>query len=152
MKIRIEIEPGIPEEVIIRAPAVTDEILRIQKALENAASRRGELAVHSGEGEIFLSYGEILYFEGSDDYVCVHTAQDCFRSAMRLNELAGILPRAFVRSSKSGIVNTAKIRSITRGPTGVGEASFAGCGKKAYISRMYYSAVRETIEEMRLRK
>ena len=34
MKLRIEIDPDLPEEVIIRAPAITDEIRKLQDTIE----------------------------------------------------------------------------------------------------------------------
>ncbi len=152
MKIRIEIDPSAEPEVIIRGPSLTEEILRIQKAVEQGTSKQDELAVHSGNGEYFLSFGEILFFDVSDNAVWAHTGSECFRCPLRLHELQELLPHTFVRFSKSGILNTARIRSLTRGPTGTGEACFPGTEKKAYVSRMYFNMVRDTIEETRLRR
>ena len=91
-----------------------------------------------------------MFFETDGDHTVVQTAEDCYLCPQKLTDLLSVLPREFVRASKSCIVNTSKIRSITRSPTGVGTAAFEGCGKKAYISRMYYKVVRETIGETRL--
>ena len=119
MKIRIEIDPDAEREVIIRTPAIDDEI---------------------------------LFFEVSGERTYAHTAKECYTTAQRLFELEGILPGTFCRASKSVLLNTMKVRSLTRSPTGVGEASFSGSEKKAFISRMYYKAVRDVIEEVRLKK
>lgn len=152
MKFLIEIEPGAPKEIILRAPAADDEVRRIQTAIEKAISSSGEIALKAGSGEVFVRYSELYYFEVSDDKTYAHTAKDIFACQMHLFELAELLPRYFCRASKSILVNTEKIRSITRSPTGVGEATFNGTEKMIYISRMYYKTVREMIEEMRFSK
>ena len=152
MNIKIEIGDGKEREVIIRAPEFDDEVRRIQSALSRAASGTGEIALKTSCGEVFVSYSEIYFFEVSDDRTFAHTANDCFVCPMHLYELESMLPNTFCRASKSSLVNVLKIRSITRSPTGVGEAALAGSGKTVFISRMYYKPVREVIEEMRLKK
>ena len=151
MKLRIEFVPGAEKELILRAPEIDDEVRRIQAALE-AVSSPGEIALKSAGGEVFLPYRELYFFEVNGDRTYAHTAKDCFVCPMHLFELSEILPRSFCRASKSILVNAGKIRSITRSPTGVGEATFSGSEKKVFISRMYYRALRELIEEMRLIK
>lgn len=151
MKLKIEIDPDSPRELILRSPVIDDEVRRVQEALEQALSAPGEIALKSMSGEIFIPYAEILFFEVSDNKVYAHTQSNCYICPMRMAELANMLPRSFCRTSKSAMINVMKIRSIVRSPTGVGEVSFSGCGKKAFISRNYYKVVREIIEEMRLK-
>ena len=153
MKIRLEIDPNLTdEEVIIRAPYTTENVRHIQYLLEQTVARKRELMVRQEDSEVFLAYGEILFFEVSDDRVWAHTKDGVYQCGSRLSELEAVLPDNFVRSSRSGIINTSKVRMLRRSPTGVGEAAFQGSEKKTYISRMYYNNVRETIEETRLRK
>ena len=151
MKVRIEIDPGFDEEVIIRAPAITDEVKRIRDALTGASGRSEELAVKNGDTECYVAYGELLFFETSGDKVWAHTSGECFLCPLRLNELIKLLPRCFTRASKSCVINTAHIRSLTRTATGIATAAFNSTEKKVYISRMYYKTVREIIEETRLK-
>ena len=151
MKLKIEIDPNSPKELILRSPVIDDEVRRVKEALEQALSAPGEIALKSSSGEIFLPYAEILFFEVSDNKVYAHTQANCYVCPMRIAELADILPRSFCRTSKSALINVMRIRSIVRSPTGVGEVSFNGSGKKAFISRNYYKVVREIIEEMRLK-
>lgn len=150
MKLKIEIGPGVPEEVILRAPEVDDRVRRIRHALEEALEKPGEIAVRRNGGEFFLPCREVYYFEVVDDRVYADTANDAYACSLRLGELGDLLPRSFTRASKSCIVNTAKIRSITRSPSGVSEAAFFGTEKTIFISRLYYKMVREVIEETRL--
>ena len=151
MKIRIEIDQTAEREIIIRTPAIDDEVLKIQSALERVSST-GEIALKNGSGEIFVRHSEICFFEVNGEHTYAHTAKECYTTPMRLFELEGILPGTFCRASKSVLLNTMKVRSLTRSPTGVGEASFSGSEKRTFISRMYYKSVRDVIEEVRLNK
>ena len=152
MKLKIEIEQGAEREVIIRADEIDDEVKRVRAALEKAISFSGEIALKSAGGEVFMPYTEIFFFEVQGDRTYAHTRSDCYVCSLRLTELTDILPKSFCRATKSSLVNTMKIRSITRSPTGVGEVAFNGTEKRAFISRMYYKEVREIIEETRLKK
>ena len=152
MKLKIEIDPSLPEELILRAPEINETVRLVRQAMEGVIERTGEIAVRRDGAEWFLPYQAVYYFEAADDRVFANTADDAFVCPMRLSELAELLPRTFVRASKSCIVNTAKIRSILRSPTGVSEAGFSDSEKKIFISRMYYRAVRDVIEETRLSK
>ncbi len=151
MKLKIEIDPDAPKEIILRAPAIDDEVRRIQEALERAMATPGEIALKSASGEIFIPYAEIFFFEVSDGKVYAHTKTNCYICPMGIASLAAFLPRFFCRASKSAILNVMKIRAIRRSPTGVGEVSFNGTEKNAFISRNYYKMVREIIEETRLK-
>ena len=152
MKFKIEIDPDQPEELLLRAPTITEEISRIRKGIDGILRSEGEISLRKAETEFFLPYRDILYFETSENRVWAHTKNDCFYCALRLNELEELLPRTFTRGSKSNLVNTALIQSIRRSPTGVAEVSFRGSDKKVYISRLYYHMVRDIIEETRLSK
>lgn len=152
MKLRIEIDPDSQEEILLRAPAVTDEVRRLQTVIAEALSRKLELALQLGERECYIPCDEILFFETTERRVSAHTAEHMYFSPLKLCELEELLPRTFVRASKSCLVNTAHIAAINRSLTGASEILFKGTGKKIYASRMYYKIVHDTIEETRLRK
>ena len=151
MRVRIEIDPKSEEEIVIRAKEITDKLQSIQSALEREWKASEEIALRRGEEECYLPYREILFFETEDKSVVAHTKDDEFVCPLHLKDLLLLLPRSFARASKSCIVNTARISSIQRGPTGVSTARFSGSNKILYISRMYYKIVREIIEETRLK-
>lgn len=151
MKLRIEIDPEQTEEVIIRAPAFTDEVRRLQEVISKTIESSGEIALKNGESECYIPYDELLFFETSEDKVWAHTSGDCYLCTFRLSELETVLPRYFARASKGCLINTARIRSLSRNATGIGIAAFNTSEKKVYISRMYYNRVREIIEETRLK-
>ena len=151
MKLRIEIDPDMPEEIIIRAHSENDEVRRLSSAVERTLGG-SEISVRKGDRERYISCDAILYFETGDNRVWAHTADDIYCVSMRLTELMNMLPRIFARASKSCLVNTTHICSIRRFPTGIAVAEFTGAGKTVYISRMYYKNVRDTIEETRLKQ
>ena len=152
MKVRIEAYPDAEAEIIIRAPVIDDDIRKLRDKIEAALGKCDSIAVKNGDGESYLHFDELLFFESDGDHTVVHTASDCFFCKKRIGELTAVLPRSFVRCSRSCVVNTAKIRTITRTPTGVGTAYFAGTDKRAFVSRMYYKLLREAISETRLGK
>lgn len=152
MKLKIEISPGCEEEIVIRAPEMNGRIYRLQSAIESALERSDALALYDAGKEYYIPYGQIIFFEANAGRVFAHTDKAFYLCPLSLAELCETLPRTFVRASKSCLINTAAVYSITRSPTGVGEAEFVSTKKKAYISRMYYKTVRETIMETRLKK
>ena len=152
MKLKIEIDPERDEEIVIRAKEITPTLKKLQNAVADVLSGSEELAVRNGEAECFIPIREILFAETSGEKLWVHTAKDVFACPLRLIELEELLPRSFVRASKSSLVNSAHVRSLSRSPTGIGEATFPGTGKKVFISRMYFKNLRNTIEETRLKQ
>lgn len=150
MKVRIEIAADGDEEVIIRTHALTDEVRRICDAVNSVARSESSLALSDGKSEFFLALSSLLFFESDSGRTTAHTADRMYYATQKLYELERILPRTFARVSKSCVVNTALISSISRNPMGASETHFTGSYKKVYISRSYYKAVRQIIEETRL--
>ena len=151
MNVVVEIAPDQPEEIRIRVKRADGRLDLLRETVERALKAPGEIAVKRGEEECFIPVDGILFAETAGDKVWVHTASDAFQSPLRLYELASLLPRGFARAGKGCIVNTRAISSLSRSPTGVGEARFSSGEKKVYISRMYYKIVRDVIEEERLK-
>ncbi len=152
VKVVVEIDPEKTEEIVVRAREASDTLYRLQNAISAALSKPNDLAVRSGDAECFLSPDEILFAETSGGRVWIHTPTDIFSWPLTLHELEEVLPRSFVRASKGILINTARVRALTRTATGVGEARFIGSEKKTALSRMYFKAVRDVIEETRLKK
>ncbi|MGD9559081.1 MAG: LytTR family DNA-binding domain-containing protein, partial [Oscillospiraceae bacterium] len=74
--------------------------------------------------------------------VYAHTENDAYHVKHRLYELEAMLPAAFVRVSKSAIVNAQRIYSVEQGVTGPRLIRFAGTQKLLYASRRYYAALK----------
>lgn len=152
MKVRIEISDDAEEEVVIRARSLTNEVRRISDAVSAAAGTEATISLTDGESEYFVPVASLLFFETEGGRTAAHTADKMYYTTLKLYELETILPRTFARVSKSCVVNTAAISSIKRNPVGASETFFADSYKKVYISRSYYKAVREIIEETRIKR
>jgi DNA-binding LytR/AlgR family response regulator len=152
VKVRIEISDDGEEEVVIRARTLSDEVRRISDAVRKASGGEATLALSDGESEYFVPVDSLLFFETDEGHTTAHTADRMYYTSRKLYELEAILPRTFARVSKSCVVNTAAISSIKRNPVGASETHFTDSYKKVYISRSYYKAVRELIEETRIKR
>ncbi len=152
MKIRIEIADDAAEEIVIRCRERTEEIRRIESAVENILRGGSELQLTANGREYYIEKSAILFFETYDGKVRAHTADGLYQTDSRLFELEDLLPGYFVRISKSTIVNVKQIASLARELTGNGEVAFKKCGKTAYFSRGYYKILKDKIEEVRFGK
>ena len=145
-KVRIEIDPGAEEEIVIRCKALTPELETLRRM---ALGEGEELLLTLGEEEFFIPRGDILFFESVGGKTAAHTASRMFYTAHKLYELEELLAGSFLRVSKSCILNLRAVSLIRRDMTGSCEVRFTGSGKKVYVSRMYYKTFRETLLEMR---
>jgi len=148
LKLRVEISSG-EEEILIRCKSVDDKILRLQNTVSLLYGGSSELSFFLGDTEYFIAVQDILFFETQGKKVSAHTSDGMYYTDRKLYELMTVLPDFFVRVSKSCIVNAFKICAIDKNITGASTAHFKGCPKVAYISRMYYSELRNIIKEMR---
>ena len=112
MKVKIEIGPDWEEaEVLIRCAEISEKILNVQKMLSDFGSDTKSLVLSKGETEYFVPLEQILFFETEGKNVIAHTAEKMYEAQYRLYELEEILPRYFMRISKSAIVNSNQIYS-----------------------------------------
>lgn len=151
MKIRIDVdEKNVEEEVIVRCRQLNSEVIRLQKLLEQSMTNTNQLVFFKGETEYYLSNEEILFFETDGGVIYAHTVDDVFQTKYKLYELEELLPRAFLRISKSAIVNTDKIYAIHRNLTSSSLVAFQHTHKQIYVSRSYYKLLKDKLEEKRL--
>ena len=151
-KIRIEVDPEGPEEVIIRCKKLTPEILKLQELLETGSAGPSvqKLSLAIGDEEYLVDLRKILFFETTDGRVAAHTDKRLYNTDMKLYELESILPKSFMRVSKTFILNLEAVAWLRRELTGPCRVGFATTPKQVYISRMYYKPFREKLEEMRM--
>jgi DNA-binding LytR/AlgR family response regulator len=92
-----------------------------------------------------------LFFEtDGQGRITAHTADALYYTFSTLRQLEDTLPNYFMRVSKSCILNTAAVCSLTHSLTGAGEVMFEGCDHRVYISRSYFKVVKEKIHRMHL--
>lgn len=146
MKFHIEISDDVAEaEVIVRCGRVDETISKLQEYILSLSAPK--LTFFKGTQEYYLPLEDILFFETSGEQVFSHTAGDAFKVKHRLYELEELLPRTFVRAAKGTIVNTQRIYAISRNLTSSSQISFIGTNKHIYVSRHYYKALKEKIDE-----
>ena len=153
MKIKIEIDENLPEdEVLIRCRGLTEQVTEIQNAVSEVVNTSQRFVFYRGNTEYYLALDEILFFETDGDGINAHTRDNIYQTKYKLYELEDLLPGCFMRISKSSIVNTNHIYSISRNLTASSVVAFAGTHKQVYVSRYYYKPLVNKLEEKRIRK
>ena len=151
MKIKIEIDEGLPEdEVLIRCRGLTEQIADVQKAVSEVINTSQKFVFYRGNTEYYLTLDEILFFETDSDGINAHTRDNIYQTKYKLYELEELLPGSFMRISKYAIVNTSHIYSISRNLTASSVVAFADTHKQVYVSRYYYKPLINKLEEKRL--
>lgn len=150
MKVKIEIDHGLPEEeIIIRCRQLDERVVQIQTAIASIAAGDRCITLKKGETSYFIPFQEILFFETEGKTVQAHTSRLLLTTEYKLYELEELLPGFFMRISKSTIVNLRHVYSVTRNLTASSVVEFHGSCKKVYVSRNYYKALIERLEEKR---
>lgn len=150
MKVRVEVDENLDEEyVVIHCRKLDQNILRIQEALTEKQSDSNVIILHRDEKEFYLPLQNILFFETENKAVMAHTRTAIYESEYKLYELEDMLPRNFMRISKSAIVNLNHVFSITKNITASSLIEFANCHKQVYVSRNYYKALVDKLAEKR---
>ena len=156
MKIRIEMDSSLTEdEVTIRCGHISDDINSICRFIDNISiSGNSEpcksLQCSKGNTEYHILVSNVLFFETDANGVYAHTISDAFKTKFRLYELENILPKSFVRVSKSSIVNVDCILSIDRNITASSLIHFSKTHKQIYASRLYFKDLRNRLNERRV--
>ena len=150
MKIRIEIDENLEEEeIIIRSRRLDERVSIIQESIGDAVNRKRKMTLYKGETEYYLPVSEMLFFETDGNEIHANTAKDSYRIKHRLYELEEILPGYFMRVSKSTILNTKRIYSMSRSVSASCVVQFQGTHKQVYVSRFYYKPLKNRLEEKR---
>ncbi len=135
------------DELIITHNSDETIISDLQQFLSDQRKQRAPLSLYSGETQYFIKMEDILFFETEANMVFAHTEDDAYESSYRLYELEKILDSNFLRISKSTIVNTQKIVSISRYLSASGVVNFQKTHKEVYVSRMYYQILKTHLEK-----
>ena len=153
MKINIDVDDSLQQDMItIHCREITDEILELQRLLSQKQTGGQKISAYIDDTEYYVDVKTILFLEADGNYISVQTAKSIYRVRQKLYELEELLPRDFLRVSKSTIVNTELIASIKKNITGASEISFRNSTKKAYASRNYIKASIEIMDEKRLKR
>ena len=149
MKVRIEIDDSVTEdEVVIRCRSFDSNAARIQQALTEL-TKQSDLSFFKDNTEYYMPIDKILFFETSASGIDAHTADDIFTIKKKLYELEEELPRYFMRVSKSAILNLNAVYSVEKNITASSLVRFQGTKKVVYVSRIYYKAMKQRLDERR---
>ncbi|MDD4371150.1 MAG: LytTR family DNA-binding domain-containing protein [Anaerostipes sp.] len=150
MKIKIEVDENlIEEEILIRCKSFDNQIQNIQKALTEATKKENQFVFYKGETEYYLTLDEILFFETEKQKIMAHTGDEIYETKYKLYELEELLPKYFLRVSKSTILNVTTVRSIQRNITSTSLVTLKNTYKQVFVSRRYYKELKEKLIEMR---
>ncbi len=145
---RIELDPSVTEEeVIIRCGSLSENVSRLQRAVSEFGGNKVKLTFFKENVEYFLPVDAVLFFETSGGSVDAHTADDVFQTKFKLYELEELLPKSFIRVSKSTILNCSRIYSIDKNITSSSVVRFEGTHKQIYVSRSYFKALKQRLDE-----
>lgn len=150
MRVHIEIDNDIKEpDIIIKCDAINDEIVNIQKIVQDALAKSPDISYYKDGKEYYFSLDKVLFFETTDNIVYAHVSDDTYKVKERLYELERKLPKDFIRVSKSTILNTNHVYSVERNITSYSLVEFYKSHKKVYVSRFYYKNLKHKLEERR---
>lgn len=150
MKVVIELDEGLDEEcVVIKCKSLDERIVRLQKLIADVDKKERDILLYKNEKSYYIPSNSILFFETENKQIWAHTANEMFETEYKLYELEEVLPGYFMRISKSAIVNLNQIYSITKNVTSSSVVEFDECHKKVYVSRNYYKALIERLDEKR---
>lgn len=150
MKINIEFDATLTEnEILIRCASLNEEVQKLQAAISDIALGSRKFVCYQDDKEFYIPLDDILFFETESGSIRAHTARDVYSTRLKLYELEETLPGAFMRVSKSTILNTNHIYSITKNLTASSVVEFNGTHKQVYVSRYYYKPLKFKLEEKR---
>lgn len=153
MKIQIECDESVEEtQVLIRCRELNEHTTRIGQMLAEEAKQEQRFVFYQGDTTVYLSLNDILFLETDGKQIQVHTCEDIYQTKYKLYELEEMLPGQFMRVSKSAILNTRHVYSITKNISSSSVVQFRNSYKQVYVSRMYYKPLKSKLEEKRIRE
>lgn len=153
MKIQIECDEHTKEtQVVIRCGELNEQVKQIQQVLAKLADSNRRFVFYKGDTEYYLSLEDVLFFETDGKTIQVHTRNDIYQTRYKLYELEEFLPGNFMRVSKSAILNTHQVYSITKSISSSSLVQFRNSHKQVYVSRMYYKPLKCNLEEKRIKE
>jgi len=139
--VNVTINEGFPNiEVVINCPKKSDEICKIEMLL--LMHDRQFFGVRDGQTHI-IDRHDVLYFETVDKQCFIYTNTDVMVSSLKLYEIVE-QDIAFIRSSKSQVINIKKIKSLCPDFGGRLEVDMDN-GEKIIVSRQYAKKLKERL-------
>ena len=142
----VEIEKIGAEErelVLIRCRAITENVREIAAFVK---SRQGSLTGTQAAKQYELAVSDLYYIESVDGKTFLYTKDQVYETPYRIYELESLLrAKAFLRVSKSTLLNLMKIRSIRPALNGR-LAAMLQSGEEVIISRNYVRDLKSALK------
>ena len=142
----VEIEKIGAEErelVLIRCRAVTENVREIAAFVK---SRQGSLTGTQAAKQYELAVSDLYYIASVDGKTFLYTKDQVYETPYRIYELESLLrAKAFLRVSKSTLLNLMKIRSIRPALNGR-LAAMLQSGEEVIISRNYVKDLKSALK------
>ena len=150
MRVVIEVDEQLTEEcIVIKCQRLDEKVIKLQSLLVEHTDSSRDILLHKDGKEYYMPLDKLLFFESENKQIWAHTKNEMYETDYKLYELEELLPGGFMRVSKSTIVNLNHIYSITKNITSASIVEFNGCHKQVYVSRNYYKALIERLDEKR---
>lgn len=145
MRVNIEVQEELAEpHAIIYTPFLCEQVQDAVRLLSNTASGENRLVLQDQDKYVLIRPEDIFMVRFKDNRVVLYTEKRKYLSSQRLYQVEEELSPAFIRISKTTIVNTKYLESI--------EPSFNGTmllkmqnDLSDYISRKYLPAFKRCI-------
>lgn len=150
MKVIIEVDENVTEEcIVIKCQSLDERVLKLQNVLSAQLSNDTDLLLYKEGKEYYIPANQLLFFETENKQVFAHTKNDMYETEYKLYELEDMLSKDFMRISKSAIINLNHIFSISKNITASSIVEFKNSHKRVFVSRNYYKALIERLDEKR---
>jgi DNA-binding LytR/AlgR family response regulator len=150
MKVIIDVDENLTEEcIVIKCQSLDERIVKLQNVLSAQINNTMDLLLYKDGKEYYIPADQLLFFETENKQVFAHTKSDMYETDYKLYELEDVLSKDFMRVSKSAIININYILSISKNITASSIVEFKDSHKKVYVSRGYYKALIERLDERR---
>ena len=149
MKLSFDISEDNEEEIIIKCKTLTEEMRILGETINAAMGQKQRLSVYRDGVDYYINLSKFLFFESDSNKIIAHTAGNFYFTDMRLYELEKLLPRNFIRISKSCIINASAVSAVKKNLAGASTLYFSGTDKVAYASRSYFKDLCQRIGDIR---
>ena len=138
-----QIGPQERELVLIRCRRLTEEVREIEAFVK---SRQGSLSGVRDERQYEVAIADLYYIESVDGKTFLYTKDQVYETPYRVYELESLLKaNAFLRVSKSTLLNLMKIRAIRPALNGRFSAVLQS-GEEVIISRNYVKDLKSALK------
>ncbi|NPD31161.1 LytTR family transcriptional regulator [Eggerthellaceae bacterium zg-1084] len=147
MRLTVHIDETVEEAVVtVRAPRMSEEVLRIQEALTTVSTGQRACVLGTRDDEArLIRFPDVLLFHTADKTVLARTREGDWKVRMRLRELVEVLdPAKFLQVNQGQIVNIDFVRRLDLSLAGTIKVELAD-GTDCFVSRRSLSGFKRAL-------